>query len=263
MLVPFVPVSSANSQTRLVSFLAAELRSRAVREDVVVHHAAGSDRRRPRAGEQQHRAHRRDLDRRSRSSTSRVRRSSRAACSSSRWATRSCTCGRSTPRAAATARTRCSSSSSSTRRATARSAARRCRTASTRCWAEVVGHHVHGVGRRADAGAPAPASVTTTTTTTTPGGTATTDAGHDRADDHDGPAGGRERAGAAQPGGGQARPGPDGARGGQARRVPGARRRRPHPGEAGPAEAAPASSHAVRALSGPGWGSAPGLLLWA
>ena len=43
------------------------------------------------------------------------------------------------------------------------------------------------------------------------------DAGHDRADHHDGPADGRECAGAAEPGGGEARRGADGARGGQAR----------------------------------------------
>ena len=72
--VPFVPVSSGNSSDAPGVVPHRELRSRAVREDQVVHDAAGSDRARARAGEQPDHPHRDDLHRDHVARTSRDRR---------------------------------------------------------------------------------------------------------------------------------------------------------------------------------------------
>ena len=58
---PFVPVSSGNSQTRLVSFLTANSDPGQYGELAVVHDAAGRDRRGPGPGEQRHQPDGRDL----------------------------------------------------------------------------------------------------------------------------------------------------------------------------------------------------------
>ena len=131
--VPFVPVSSGNSQTRLVSFLTADSDPGQYGKLQLVHHAAGADRARPGAGEQRDHPHLGDLDRHHAAEPAGFadHPGQHAADPGRQFDRLRPSLLRPGPRQRRVSRS--SSSSSCSPRTTAPTAHRRCRTASTRC----------------------------------------------------------------------------------------------------------------------------------